>query len=82
MLCVARVQKFALAQILEISSLLSYLEMVYVHLEWFVYKDNDYLKNSQEHVYHSVHMYATIDYCNNNFKSLVMYPNWGTCCSN
>ena len=31
-------QKFAVAQILEISSLLSYSEMVYVHLEWFVYK--------------------------------------------
>ena len=37
-LCVARVQKFAVAQILKISSLLSYSEMVYVHLEWFVYK--------------------------------------------
>ena len=48
-------------------------------------QDTDYLKNakdSQEHVYHSVHMYPTIEYCNNNLKSLVMYPNWGTCRSN
>ena len=48
-------------------------------------QDTDYLKSAkdnQEIVYHSVHMYATIEYCNNNLKSLVMYPNWGTSRSN
>ena len=47
--------------------------MMYVHLDWFVYKILIYLKNAkdgQERVYHSMHM-LLFEY--NNLKSLVIH---------